>query len=395
MRVSASTPAVTVIACASTRGWIAIARIGRTSSHSGGSVEARARALQRDRAAGLGPLRPRGLLQGWDRCGSAPTPPSICSPTVLSISGLTCAGTLTRAPATESAVSPRLTCAARFGSKCQAAASFGRDVMVTVPLISALALSALMLMLPICLAALSPSRLPSASADRAGRLRGQRARDVQRTPVSGVASDSTSWAPVAVIGPRDAVQPISAFCSTCDTGLSALPAKLRGAARSAASRMAPAKSRWVARMVELRDAGASGGNSASAGVATLRARRQPVHRLQADKKRNHDHRDGKQDRLETQRQTHRPPGLNSAESLQAESGGARVSYGHAGHDLRHAAISRHGRREQESVAGRKQKWRGPRAISVPRRGRCPISSACWPDFPRAGPSAARSPWCRH
>ena len=87
---------------------------------------------------------------------------SICSPTVLSISGLTCAGTLTRAPATESAVSPRLTCAARFGSKCQAAASFGREVMVTAPLISACALSCLMLMLPICLPALSPSRLPSA-----------------------------------------------------------------------------------------------------------------------------------------------------------------------------------------------------------------------------------------
>jgi len=53
-------------------------------------------------------------------------------------------------------------------------------------------------------------------------------------PVSGVDSDSTSWAPVAEIGPRWAVQPMSAFCRICETGLSALPLKLRGAPRSAA-----------------------------------------------------------------------------------------------------------------------------------------------------------------
>src|SRR3979490_310353 len=45
----------------------------------------------------------------------------------------------------------------------RAAASFGRAVMVTLPLISALALSALMLTLPICLATLPPSRPLSAS----------------------------------------------------------------------------------------------------------------------------------------------------------------------------------------------------------------------------------------
>ena len=39
MRVSASMPSVSVSACASTRGWAAIARVGRNSSHSAGSDE--------------------------------------------------------------------------------------------------------------------------------------------------------------------------------------------------------------------------------------------------------------------------------------------------------------------------------------------------------------------
>src|SRR6266404_450885 len=208
---------------------------------------------------------------------------------VLSIRGLTCAGTLTRAPAIERLVSPRVTCAARFGSKCQAAASFGRAVMVTLPLISALALSALMLTLPICLATLPPSRPPSAS------LTAPVAFDDSEpvafsAPVSGVASDSTSWAPVAVIAPRDALQPISAFCRICDTGLSALPAKARA------------------------------------------ARRQPVHGLQADEKRDRDHRGREQDRFETYRQTHYVPGLIEPESLQGGSwwrqSGRGVQLGH-------------------------------------------------------------------
>src|SRR3954462_8784549 len=82
---------------------------------------------------------------------------------VLSISGLICAGTLTRAPATETLVSPIVTWAARFGSRCQAAASLGREVKVMLPLISALPLSDLILTLPICLATLLPSNPPSAS----------------------------------------------------------------------------------------------------------------------------------------------------------------------------------------------------------------------------------------
>src|ERR1039457_2614114 len=110
----------------------------------------------------------------------------------------------------------------------QAAASFGRAVMVTLPLISALALSALMFTLPICLATLAPSRLPSVLP--AAPVAFDDSEPVTfSVPVSGIASDSISWAPVAVIGPRDAVQPISAFCRIGDTGLSAFPAKLRGA----------------------------------------------------------------------------------------------------------------------------------------------------------------------
>ena len=107
-------------------------------------------------------------------------------------------------------------------------------------------------------------------ADRAGCL-GVSEPVTFSVPVSGVASDSTSWAPVAVIGPREAVQPISAFCRICDTGLSALPAKLRGAPRSAASRIAVSAIATGAMMLELRGAGGSGGNSTSTGALTCRA----------------------------------------------------------------------------------------------------------------------------
>ena len=51
----------------------------------------------------------------------------IWSATFWSISGLTCAGTLTRAPATERLVSPRLTWPLRLGSIRQVAENFGRE----------------------------------------------------------------------------------------------------------------------------------------------------------------------------------------------------------------------------------------------------------------------------
>ena len=102
MRVSASMPSVSVTAEASTRGCAAIARVGRSSSHSAGSDE-------------VAPVPCSGIerqaLAHWIRafCSSAGSlriracATAICSATVLSISGLTCAGTLTRAPATDEA----------------------------------------------------------------------------------------------------------------------------------------------------------------------------------------------------------------------------------------------------------------------------------------------------
>ena len=85
-------------------------------------------------------------------------------------------------------------------------------------------------------------------------------------PFNGVDSDSTSCAPVAKIGPREADQPISAFCRTCDTGLSALPVKVRGAAWSAISRMSDSAIATGATMTELRETGGSGGNSVITGA---------------------------------------------------------------------------------------------------------------------------------
>ena len=136
-----------------------------------------------------------------------------------------------------------------------------------LPLMSAVALMFLILTLPICLAALLPSRLPSALATAPVAFDDSEP-VAFKVPVSVVVSDSTSWAPDAAIGPREAVQPMSAFCRTCCAGLSALPAKVRGAARSATSRMAASETVTGATMIELREAGGSGGNSASAGAAT-------------------------------------------------------------------------------------------------------------------------------
>ena len=150
---------------------------------------------------------------------------AICSATFLSINGFTCAGTLTRAPATLRLELLRLTCAARLGSMRQFAAIFGRAVMTTLPLISALALRFLMFTLPICFATLPPSRPPSASPTAPVAFADSEPVTFS-VPVSGVASDSTSCAPVAAIGPREAVQPISAFCRICEIGLSALPVKV-------------------------------------------------------------------------------------------------------------------------------------------------------------------------
>src|SRR5581483_262915 len=166
-----------------------------------------------------------------------------------------------RAPATATLVSPRFTAPLKFGSIRQAAANFGRDTIVTLPLISALALNALMLRLPICLAALAPIKSPMASLTAPVAFAASEPVTLS-FPDSGEDSESASLSPVAPIGPREAVQPISAFCRICDTGLSALPEKLRAALRSAASRIALMGIAIWARITELRGAGGSGGNSA-------------------------------------------------------------------------------------------------------------------------------------
>src|SRR5215471_9394055 len=264
IRVSALIPTVSVTAEASTRGCAAIACVGLISSHSGGiaavvpvsckGIERQALAhCRRALCSSVGSLRIFALTA------------SSCSLTALSMKGLTCAGTLTCAPDSERLVSPSETCAPKFGSTCQAAATLGRAVTVTLPLISALALSALMLTLPICLAALAPSKLPMASVTAPVAFDDNEPVTFS-LPVSGVDSDSTSSPPLAVIGPREAVQPMSAFCRSCDTGLSALPLKLVCALRSAASRIADSAIETGATTKELREAGGSGGGSVMTGA---------------------------------------------------------------------------------------------------------------------------------
>ena len=66
-------------------------------------------------------------------------------------------------------------------------------------------------------------------------------------------------------GPRATVQPISAFLSSCDTGLSRLPSRFFGAAASNASRMAVSVMAAGVTIVELRVNGLSGGTSTSFG----------------------------------------------------------------------------------------------------------------------------------
>ena len=220
-----------------------------------------------------------------------------------------------------------------------------------------------MLTLPIFLPTSPPSRPPSASPTAPVAFADSEPVTFS-VPVSGVASDSTSWAPVAVIGPREAVQPISAFCRICDTGLSALPAKVRGAPRSAASRIAESAIATGAMMLEARGAGGSGGNSTSTGAPHRAARRQPVHRLQADEKRDREHRDPEQDRLEIHRQTHRPPGLIQRRSLQGGAGGARRRSRLIACEARPTVLGANAspRRTPRRRLTEQKKWRGDRAI---------------------------------
>jgi hypothetical protein len=89
-------------------------------------------------------------------------------------------------------------------------------------------------------------------------------------PFRGVEIVSVSCAPVAVSGPRAALHLISAFCNNCCAGLAAVPAKSRGAPRSATSRIAVSVTAMGAIMEELRGGeGGSGGSSTSVGAAPV------------------------------------------------------------------------------------------------------------------------------
>ena len=323
MRVSASMPSVTVTAEASTRGCTAIARVGLSSSQSGGKVEPApvpCSGIERQALAHCARAFCSKLRSLRTRASTAVT----CSATVLSINGLTCAGTLTRAPATTRLVSPSVTCAARFGSRCQAAASFGREVKVTLPLISALALSDLMFTLPICLATLPPSTPAERVADRAGRLRRQRARDVE---LSGQRRCQRQH--VLAAGRHDR----AARGGPADVGvLQDLRHRIVGLAGEIARRCAIGGVAYRGERDRDRrqDEGAFRDRRQRRQFDQHRRRRpaargDPVHRLQADEKRDRDHRDPEQNGLEAHRQPHRPPGLIQGEVYRAGLYGARVA----------------------------------------------------------------------
>jgi len=190
-----------VIAVESMRGCAAMARVGLSSSQTVGDDASPTLCSGTERQALAHCKRAVRSRMGSLRTRSANT--LSCSSTVLSIIGLTWAGTLTRAPATERLVSPRFTCAPKLGSRCQLAASFGRAVKTTPPLISALALSDLMLTLPTCLAALSPSR-PAIASPSAPVAFDDSEPVTLSFPESGVDSDKASWPPLTATGPRAA-----------------------------------------------------------------------------------------------------------------------------------------------------------------------------------------------
>lgn len=154
------------------RGCAAIARTGRISSHSVGIPTA---------AGGSGIERQSFAHSRRAFCSSERSLRSracncaICSLTVLSITGLTCAGTATFAPAMVRLLSPIETCAVSLGSMRHSRRTSGREVIATLPWMAALAFNCLIFTLPSCLAALLPSTLPSTLPSGGAACCGQRA----------------------------------------------------------------------------------------------------------------------------------------------------------------------------------------------------------------------------
>ncbi len=87
----------------------------------------------------------------------------------------------------------------------------------------------------------------------------------RNVPVSGAVTASASGRPATASGPRATVQPISAFFSNCEIGLSRLPSRFFGAACSMASRMAVSAIAAGVTMTEERLTGLSGGTCTSTG----------------------------------------------------------------------------------------------------------------------------------
>ncbi len=187
----------------------------------------------------------------------------ICSLTARSRNGLTSFETLSLSPRIVMLASATETCAPRLGSIRQDACSAGREVTVTLPRMSARWSSVFSVSFCTSCPRLPPSRRPMAPVTLpAWTAIWPVARNV---PVSAVATDSPSGRPLTASGPRATVQPISAFCSSCEIGLSRLPVRSFGAVASRASPMALSAIMAGVTMVELRVTGLSGGTSTSFG----------------------------------------------------------------------------------------------------------------------------------
>ena len=262
-RVSVAMPSVSVKAPFSIFGCAASARVGRSSSHSPCTATPCSGIERHSRVHSCRALRSSAPLLRMRCCSCA-----ICSLIALSIIGLTCAGTLTRTPATATELSPSTTCAVRLGSICQFCVSVGRAVIARLPLMSALALNALMLT-PIRSATLPPSSLPSASFTAPCALP-ESAPFTASVPEIGAARPSWFCAPAALMAPRVAVQLMSASCNNCGSGLAALPAKFFGAVRSTTSRIALSGIEIGITSVEVRAPGNAGSGASVGALAATR-----------------------------------------------------------------------------------------------------------------------------
>jgi hypothetical protein len=170
---------------------------------------------------------------------------------------------LSRAPSSAIEASATATCAARLGSIRHAGSSAGRAVTVMLPRMSTR--WSIVFSVSPCTPCfrLPPSRPPNAPVMLPASLASWPV--ARNVPVSAVDTVSASTRPATASGPRAMVQPISALERSCVSGLSRLPARSRGAARSMASRSAP----WViatgVTITEVRVSGGSGGTAVNTG----------------------------------------------------------------------------------------------------------------------------------